>query len=89
MKIKWSDCSSTDTVEKYVSLLIADLNELDFSDFTSIGELTKTLTGAIVRHSTSLGLPPKHTNNKSTKSYFKPLEHVKMGRANHSTAFEA
>ena len=28
-------------------------------------------------------------NNKSKKSYFKLPEHVKMDRANHSTAFEA
>ena len=74
---------------KDVSLLIADLSELDFSDSTSVEELTKILTEAIVRHSTSLAPRPKGTNNESKKSYFKLPEHVKMARANYSTAFEA
>ena len=50
MKIKWNDCLSTEIDEKYVSSLIAELNELDFSDSTSIEELTRNLTEAIVRH---------------------------------------
>ena len=50
MKIKWNDCLSTEIDEKYVSPLIAELNELDFSDSTSIEELTRNLTKAIVRH---------------------------------------
>ena len=37
----------------------------------------------------SLAPPPKRTNNKSKKSYFKLPDHVKMAKANHSTAFEA
>ena len=89
MKIKWNNCSSTEIDEKCVSPLIADLNVLDFSDSTSTEELIKTLTEAIICHSTSLAPPPKRTNNKSKKSYFKLPEHVKMARANHSTAFEA
>ena len=40
MKIKWNDCSSTEIAEKYVSPLIAELNEQDFSDSTSTEELT-------------------------------------------------
>ena len=89
MKIKWNDCSSIEIDEKYVSPLIAELNELDFSDSTSIEELTRNLTEAIVRHSTSLAPPTKRTNNKSKKSYFRLPDHVKMAKANHSTAFEA
>ena len=89
MKIKWNNCSSTEIDEKYVSPLIAELNELDFSDSTSIEELTRTLTEAIVRHSASLAPAPKRTSNKTKKSYFKLPEQVKMARANHSTAFEA
>ena len=61
---------------------------MDFSDSTSVEELTKTLTEAIVRHSTSLAPPPKRTNKKSKKSYFKLPEHVKLARAHHSTAFQ-
>ena len=89
MKIKWNDCSSTEIGEKYVSSRIAELNELDFYDFTSIEELTKTLTEAIIRHSTSLAPPLKRTNCRSRKSYFKLAEHFKMARENHSTTFEA
>ena len=88
MKIKWNECSSTEIYEKYVSPLIADKSEMDFSDSTSIEGLTKTLTEAIVRHSTSLAPLPKRTNKKSKKSYFKLPEHVKLARANHSTAFQ-
>ena len=73
MKIKWNDCSSTEIDEKYVSPLIADLSEMDFSDSTSTEELIKTLTEAIVHHSTSISPPLKHTNKKSKKSYFKLL----------------
>ena len=83
MKVKWNYCSSTEIDEKYVSSLIVDLNELDFSDFTSVEELTITLTETIIRHSTSLAPPPKCTNNKSKKSYFKLPENVKMARENH------
>ena len=61
---------------------------MDFSDSTSVEELTKTLTEAIVRHSTSLAPPPKRTNKKSKKSYFKLPEHVKLARANHSSSFQ-
>ena len=89
MKIQWNDCSCTEIDERYVSPLIAELNELDFSDSTSVEELTRNLTEAIVRHSTSLAPPPKRTNNKSKKSYFKLPDHVKMAKANHSTAFDA
>ena len=39
-------------------------------------------------HSTSLAPPPKRTNKKRKKSYFKLPEHVKLARANHSTAFQ-
>ena len=70
MKIKCNDCSSTEIYEKYVSALIADLSEMEFSDSTSTEELTKTLTEAIVLHSTSPAPPPKRTNKKSKKSYF-------------------
>ena len=49
MKIKWNDCSSTEIDEKYVSPLIAELNELDFSDSTSIEELTRNFTEAVVK----------------------------------------
>ena len=56
---------------------------MDFSDSTSTEELTKTLTEAIVRYSTSPAPPPKRTNKKSKKSYFKLPEHVKLARANH------
>ena len=88
MKIKWNECSSTEIYEKYVSPLMADLSEMDFSDSTSIKELTKTLTEAILRHSTSLAPLPKRTRKKSKKSYFKLPEHVKLTRANHSAAFQ-
>ena len=37
----------------------------------------------------SLAPPPERTNNKSKKPYFKLPDHVKMAKANHSTAFEA
>ena len=81
IKIKWNECSSTEIYERYVSPLTADLSEMDFSDSTSIEELTKTLTEAIIRHSASLAPPPKRTNKKSEKSYFKLPEHVKLAKA--------
>ena len=76
MKITWNNCSSTEIDEQYVSPLIPESNELDFSDSTSIEELTKTLTEAIVRHSGPLRLlqSVQITRARSyTSSYFNTL----------------